>query len=414
MRVYGDIIGFLSFSGDLMRILVTIFEQLVPISGGGTPRISSIVNVLVNRGHEVSVAASLGVDVKEALEILRCHEVIPLKKISRLDKNKMKKYLLFHPFNISKVLYGAKRIKPDLIIAHNSIAGYAGLLSKKVTGCLVVVDMTDLLFEYLPSYREISWAHYIQKVGRRMENKAIQGADRIITISNAMKEVLIQRGAKQENVNVIYDGVNLDMFKPHNEEATILRQKHAAGAKYVIMFHGVIDPQDQPEIVVDAATGILKEHPHTMFWLIGDGTAIPSIKEKVERTGIGERFFFSGWIPFEDIPSFISACDVGLVILPNTISARIRVTLKGFEYWACEKPIVVSELPALKEIVIPGQTGLLYKPEDAEDLVEKIRVLLEDKDLCIKMGRAGRELVEKEYSWNKLATEFVIICESML
>ena len=99
-----------------MRVFVTIFEQLVPISGGGTPRISSIVDVLVNRGHEVSVAASLAVDVKDALTVLRCDRVFPLKNVSRLDKNKMAKYLLFHPFNISKVMYGASRIKPDFLL----------------------------------------------------------------------------------------------------------------------------------------------------------------------------------------------------------------------------------------------------------------------------------------------------------
>ena len=399
-----------------MRILVAIFEQLVPISGGGTPRISSIINVLVKRGHEVSVAASLASGYNDALKILECDNVFPLKNISRLDKNKMLKYLLFHPFNISKIVYGAMKVKPDIIIAHNSIAGWAELLAKKVTGCLAVADMTDLLFEYLPSYSEhTSWTSYLQEIGKQVENKVIREADKIVTISNTMKEVLIQKGAKRENVDVVYDGVDLGIFKSScKEEAEALRQKHAAGAENVIMFHGVIDPQDQPEIIVDAAMDVLKEHPNTMFWLIGDGAAIPGIKEKVRRIGIEKHFFFSGWIPFENVPSFISACDIGLVILPDTVSARIRVTLKGFEYWACEKPIVVSELPALKEIVTQGQTGLFYKPGHPQDLAEKICILLEDKRLSRKMGRAGQELVEKKYSWNKLATEFVTICESML
>jgi len=397
-----------------VRVLVTIFEQLVPISGGGTPRISSIIDALVRRGHEVSVAASLVGNVKDALKILKCHEVFPLKNVSRLDKNKMEKYLFFHPFNISKIVYGAIKVKPDVIVAHNSIAGWAELLAKKVTDSLGVVDMTDLLFEYLPSYRDFSWAYYLQNVGKQIENKVIQEADKIITISNAMKEVLVQKGAKQENVNVVYDGVRPDIFKLCKEEAAMLRQKHAVEAENVVMHHGVIDPQDQPEIIVDAAMTTLKEHPKTMFWLIGDGAAIPSIKEKVKRKGIEKRFFFSGWVPFEEVPSFISACDVGLVILPDTISARIRVTLKGFEYWACEKPIVVSELPALKEIVTSGKTGLFYKPGNPEDLAEKICVLLNDRHLSIEMGRSGRELVEKEYSWSKLATKFVTICEGML
>ena len=402
------------FRCNFMRVLVGIFEQLVPISGGGTPRINSIINALVNRKHEVLVAASFATDVESALRKLNCEKVFPLKNVSRLDKNKMKKYLFFHPLNIYKVIHEAIKFKPDLIITHNSIAGLAGLMAKKVTHGLAVVDMTDLIFEYLSYYDEHTWTSQIQRIGKKMENYVIQKSDKIITISKAMKKILIQKGAEPTKVNVIYDGVQTDIFEPRRKEAAMLRQKYADGVENVVMHHGVIDPQDQPEIIVDAAADVIKEHPNTMFWLIGDGAAIPSIKEKTRRKGLEKHFFISGWVPFEEVPTFISACDVGLVTLPDISSARIRVTLKAFEYWACEKPVVVSELPALKEIVTPGRTGLLYRPEDPEDLAKKICILLEDKHTSKNMGRVGREIVKNKYSWNKLATEFVTICESMI
>ena len=326
----------------------------------------------------------------------------------------MKKYLLLHPLNISKVVDAAIRIKPDILIAHNSIAGFAGLLAKKLTGCLVIVDMTDLLFEYLSSYSKHGLLiHHIQKIGNNVENNVIRQADKIITISNAMKEKLIQKGAKRENIDIVYDGVMSDLFRLVKFDAVKLRQKYAAGAENVVMFHGVIDPQDHPEILTEAAVSIIKRSPNTMFWVIGDGAAIPTIKEKIKKSGIEKNFFFSGWIPFKEVPKFISACDVGLVILPKTASGEVRVTLKGFEYWACEKPIVAAELPALKEIVTPWLTGLFYRPEDPIDLAEKICILLDNKKLCKEMGKAGRQLIEKKYNWNKLATQFVDICEDL-
>lgn len=397
-----------------MRVLVTIFEQLVPISGGGTPRISSIVNILVKKGHEVSVTASLATDVGNALKTLNCDKVFPLKNVSRLDRKKMKKYFFFHPLNISKVVHEAIKLKPDMIIAHNSIAGLAALLSKKVAHSLVVVDMTDLIFEYLSSYNTHAWASQLQRIGEKVENKVIRESDKIITISKAMRRTLIKKGAMPKKVDVVYDGVKTDVFRPRRIEAKRLRQKYADGVENIVMYHGVIDPQDHPEIIVDAATDVIKEHSNTMFWLIGNGAAIPSIKKKTRRKGLEKHFFFSGWIPFEKIPNFISACDVGLVILPDISSARIRVTLKGFEYWACEKPIVASDLPALGEITENWRTGLFYKPEDPQDLAKKICALLEDKKLSKKMGEAGKKLVEEKYSWDKLATQFVNICERML
>jgi glycosyltransferase involved in cell wall biosynthesis len=397
-----------------MRILVAIFEQLVPISGGGTPRINSIIDNLVKRGHEVSVAASFAIDATEALQTLKCTKIFPLNNVSRLDKHKMKKYLFSHPLNIYKIVREAMKLKPDMIIAHNSIAGLPAILAKKATKSLAVVDMTDLIFEYLSSYNEHAWTSQLQRIGGKIENRVIQESDKIITISQTMKKTLIQKGAKTKKIDVVYDGVKTDVFRPRTKKATMLRQKYAGGMENIVMHHGVIDPQDHPEILVDAAVEVIKKHPNTMFWLIGDGAAVPSIKEKTRRKGLEKHFFFSGWIPFEDVPIFLSACDVGLVILPDISSARIRVTLKGFEYWACEKPVVVSDLPALREVVKPCQTGLFYKPGDSNDLAEKTCALLEDRNLSRRMGEAGRKLVEEKYSWEKLAMQFVSICESML
>lgn len=403
-----------TFGCELMRVFVVIFEQLVPISGGGTPRIRSVIDILVKRGHEVSVAASFDTDINNACKILNCDRVFPLTNVSRLDKNKMIKYLIFHPLNIFKVLDATVRTKPDIVIAHNSIAGFASLLAKEFTGCLAIVDMTDMLFEYISSYsKHRSWIRYLQKIGGNVENRVICQADKIITVSNAMKEKLIQKRAKRKNMNVVYDGVTPVLFRLDKVSAIALRQKYAAGTENIVMFHGVIDPQDRPEILAEAAVSVLKRNPKTMFWVVGDGVAVPAIKEKIRKRGVEKHFFFSGWIPYQEVPKFISACDVGLVILPSTASGEIRVTLKAFEYWACEKPIVAAELPALKEIVTHGRTGLFYKPEDPTDLAEKICILLDDRRLSREMGKAGRQLVEKRYNWSKLATQFVVICEDL-
>jgi glycosyltransferase involved in cell wall biosynthesis len=396
-----------------MRVLIVIFEQLIPISGGGTPRISSIIDVLVKKGHQVSVAASFAPNTSESLRNLGCDRVVRLKHVSRLDRNKMSKYLFFHPLNLFKVFREAIKFKPDLIITHNSIPGLAAILAKKVTKVPVVIDMTDLIFEYLSSYESI-WSYQLQRIGSKMENYVLHESDKIITISRAMKILLINKGAQKEKVDIVYDGVKSEIFRPHPEEARMLREKYAEGIKNIVMHHGVIDPQDNPQIIVETAAHVIKEHPSTMFWIIGDGAAIPDIKKKVRKEGLEKQFFFSGWVPFEYVPRYISASDLGLVILPDISSARIRVTLKGFEYWACGKPIIASDLPALREIVEPWKTGLFYKSGDPKDLAEKTCILLQDKDMSKEMGEAGQKLVDAKYSWAKLATQFVDICEGML
>jgi len=393
-----------------LRVLITIFEELIPLSGGGTPRISNIVNAFVKEGHEVYVAASIGAEKSDAIEQLGCVDIKPLFKVSRMSERKMIKYMYTHPLNILRLVRYANKLKPDLIVSHNSIAGFGALLTKKLTKkSITVLDLTDLLFEYLEEYG--NWMKYIQKVGRKIEMKTILESDKTITISNSMKNILLGLGVKADNIDIVYDGVDTKIFKPR--DSTELRQKFGTNAENIVIFQGVIDPQDHPEIIVDAAQLVLKMHPDTMFWIVGDGTAIPGLMKKVSEYDLNDKFHFSGWIRLEEVHKYISASDIGLVILPDILSARGRLTLKEFEYWACGVPALVPRLPALEEVVEEGETGMFYEPGNFRSLGNTINSLIEDEKMRQRMGNNGIKMVKDKYEWEKLAAQFVEICEKL-
>ena len=147
------------------------------------------------------------------------------------------------------------------------------------------------------------------------------------------------------------------------------------------------------------------------FWLIGDGAAVPGLKQKVGEYELEEKFFFSGWVQQADVPRYITASDLGLVVLPDILSARGRVTLKEFEYWACGVPAILPALPALKEIAKEGEASLFYQPGDHEDLAAKIVQLLKDETLRKEMGMRGQRIVQGKFEWRKLTSQFVGLCE---
>lgn len=394
-----------------MKVLTTIFEELVPISGGGTPRVSNIVRSLAKRGHEVYVACSIGVSKKVAIEELGCSDLLPLQGVSRLDRRKMIKYMYVYPLNILRVINYARELKPDLIISHNSIAGLSALLAKRLgVQCLTALDLTDLLFEYLEDYDWMGWLKAATFLGRRLEKDVLCQSDRIITISQAMKGIISGYGACSKKIDVVHDGVDTSIFRA--VDGCQLRREHAPAAEHVLIFHGVIDPQDGPELLVEAARVVIEKHPATSFWLVGDGTAVPNLKQKVREYGLDGKFFFSGWVRQVDVPRYISASDLGLVILPDALSARGRVTLKEFEYWACGVPAILPRLPALMEIAREGEASLFYQPGDHSDLAAKIIRLLEDDALRREMGMRGQRMVEDKFEWHRLADRFVELCES--
>jgi glycosyltransferase involved in cell wall biosynthesis len=394
----------------VVKVLVSIFEKLVPISGGGTPRVSSLIKAFVARGHEVHVASSIAVPKREAIDLLGCQDWLPLQGVSRLGRWKMPKYTVAFPSNMLRVAEHVRKLRPDLVVSHNSIAGYGALLGKKLSRqSLTVLDLTDLLFEYLEDYSKKGWLRAVMSGGRLLENKTIVDSDRIITISEAMKEILVQHGAQGARIDVVPDGVDVSVFRPVDGQE--LRREYARGASRVIIFHGVIDPQDDPGLLVDAARLILPKHPDTHFWLVGDGSAVPGLKREVSNHSLEDNFYFSGWVEQNEMPSYICASDVGLVVLPDVLSARGRVTLKEFEYWACGVPAILPRLPGLQEVAEEGVTALFYEPGDEADLAAKIRVLLEDDELRTKLGKNGYAAVRERFEWGMLASRFVDLCE---
>ena len=394
-----------------MKVLVTIFEELYPLSGGGSPRISNIIQAFARKGHEVCVAGGIASSDEEAKGYLGCREIVRLKTVSRLDPNKMKKYLLAHPVNMERLIRTVARFRPDLIVSHNTIAGFGALWGRKMTAGkpLLVLNLTDVLFEYLDNYSSGGWLSLVQTFGRKMEAAAIRGSDRIITISRAMKEIILEYGGSPDRIDVVCDGVDLEIFRKY--ESGDLRRKCAPGKETVLIFQGVIDPQDGPELLVSSAKKLVARKSGTAFWIIGEGTAIPALKEMVGREGLTDAFYFSGWLTQKEVARYMSGGDIGLVILPDIVSARGRVTLKEFEYWACGLSVVAPRLPALEEVIEEGKTGLFYRPGDAGDLAKKIETLIADPELSRKMGEEGLKVVEEKYRWDKLADTFVELCE---
>jgi glycosyltransferase involved in cell wall biosynthesis len=393
-----------------MKALVVIFEELVPISGGGTPRTFSIVRSLAERGHDVYVAASFAVDPAEAMRELGAAGVLPLTGVSRMDPAKMRKYAVTYPVNILRVAAYAWRLGPDIILTHNTAAGFAALLGKLLRpSAVTVLDLTDLLFEYLDDYRG-SWLKVAAAGGRWMERTSVRRSDHVITISEAMRQILIRDyGAKPDRLDIVHDGVDTRIF--YRQEAAGLRAQHAPDADHVLIFHGVIDPQDGPELLIEAAPAILEQHPRTRFWMVGDGTAVPDLKARAEAAGLADRFYFSGWVQQADVARYISASDLGLVILPDVLSARGRVTLKEFEYWACSIPAVLPRLPALQEVVGDEAASLFYIPGNPADFAAKVNQLLADDDRRRDMGHLGQQRVMEKFEWRALTGEIARLSE---
>ena len=101
-----------------------------------------------------------------------------------------------------------------------------------------------------------------------------------------------------------------------------------------------------------------------------------------------------------------------IVCLPTSYGEGLPKSL--LEAASCGRPIVTYDVPGCREIVKDGYNGFLVKPKSVDGLVEAISELLNDRELCIEMGKNGRELVEKHFTQEKIAQETMAVWEEVL
>jgi glycosyltransferase involved in cell wall biosynthesis len=132
--------------------------------------------------------------------------------------------------------------------------------------------------------------------------------------------------------------------------------------------------------------------------------------QQAEKLWINNMFIFTGSVPYEKVPLYINASDI--CVAPFRIKRNMKIglsPLKVFEYLACEKPIVSSEILNL-EFIEQQNLGILVKPEDPDELAKAIIKLLKDDKLREEMGKNGRKYVVKNHSWEAIGRKTAEIC----
>jgi glycosyltransferase involved in cell wall biosynthesis len=144
--------------------------------------------------------------------------------------------------------------------------------------------------------------------------------------------------------------------------------------------------------------------------IVGDGKSLKDLKDLAKELGIGDDVAFTGSVPYEEVPKYINAADV-CVALKRSMESGFS-SLKLYEYMACGRPIVASDVPGF-EILRDSNSGLLVNPDDKDDVAKAILTVLKNVEMGKEMGRNGRDLVVKDYSWDATAKRIMAICEAV-
>lgn len=280
-----------------------------------------------------------------------------------------------------------RRERIQIMHAHDLWSNLVGVLAAKLARVPVTIT----------SQRDLSHDAWYGTY-RRKVLRFIQGRSSVVlTNAKAIREGLIEDGVPAKKVCVVYNGVDIDRFRNSKSNREWLFPE-SAGRKLIVLVGNMNSDVKGHPVLISAAAEIVKRHPEAQFVLVGDGPRRRDYEAIVQTAGLKESFLFLG--RRSDVPEILVSCDIA--ILPSLAEGLPNAVL---EYLAAGLPVIATALGGNLEVVQDGVTGLLIPPNDSEALVRALGRLLEDPDFAATIARAGREHVQKEFSFERLVLD---------
>lgn len=364
-------------------------------------------------GHEV-LLLSKGWRRKGNLRDLRCIKVpyILIKGFYEIS---------FSLSSLILIIIYHLRFKFDVIYERKLLISLS-VLAGKLLRVPVVVELNDIPYsidiDRVVEEETRVWRRVLLKVVRPILHLDVWLTSRFSTRIITTAQLKLPH-IEERKISSISFGANTAVFKPLNK----LKCRRLLGYPEegrIICFVGSFLPWQGIEYIIEAMPMILSEFPDTWLILIGDQElkmpASRKLKEKimnaVNTSNLNNNVIFVGRVPYEKVPLHMNVSDVGIVAQTQLRSGF--TPLKLFEYMACGKPVVASDIEGVREIVKESGGGILVGAENGEKLAQAIVRLLKNEDYMKEMGENGLRCVTEKYSWENTARKAVEVCQKAI
>jgi len=235
------------------------------------------------------------------------------------------------------------------------------------------------------------WPESIKTVGAMKQGKAIdflekvelglyKDADKVVAVTDAFKTNLMNRGIDANKIAVVTNGSNMDLFSSREKNKSILEKTNLKD-KFIVGYIGTHGLAHSLDFIVESIKMIEDKDIHFLF--IGDG----AMKEKIIKIAFDlhlDNITFLDSISKNEVPEYLSIVDVSLAPLKKSDTFKTVIPSKIFEASAMQIPTLLGVQGQAQEILEKYGAGLCFLPENAEDFIEKILLLKNDKTLYKK------------------------------
>ena len=242
------------------------------------------------------------------------------------------------------------------------------------------------------------------RISRALETAALRRADAVVTICQGIRAEVVARGVPADRVSVVLNGVDPHWFESR-PRALELARKLGIGDRPVFGYIGSFSHYEGLPFLVDAMPDLLARVPGAMLLLAGSGRDDEALRAAARRIGSGVLLL--GRLPQEQVRDLYTLLSV--LVLPRR---RMRLTelvtpLKPLEAMAAGIPVLASDVGGHSELIVDGETGVLFKAESRGSLVEQATRLALDSELRRYVADNARRWVREERTWDRTVAAYL-------
>ncbi len=283
----------------------------------------------------------------------------------------------------------------DLLVSHDWLAALAGIIAKRNLSIPLVFH-----FHSTEQGRNPSGSPTIKDI----EHLAATISDRIVTVSYAMRDELVNLGYSGQKIRVVHNGVDekkYDATRFSSRQVEAFREKIGVGSSPMIFFIGRLTSVKGVDMLVRAMTSIIREIPDAKLVIVGMGEMQTMLSRMVFDLHLEENVILHfRMVPEEERLLYYAASDVA--VFPSTYEPFGIVCTEAM---SMGKPVVVgaSGTSGFREQVIPvGDEicGYHINPYDPADIARYVVDILKHPGLAAMMGTNGRNRVKEQFTWD--------------
>jgi glycosyltransferase involved in cell wall biosynthesis len=371
--------------------IVQVAPFFAPHAGGVESHVRALVREFAREGHEVTVVTSRYDRRLPATEEREGYRVVRTRSLGTV---------LNTPLDVGTGS-ALRALRPDVVHLHYPPPLTSYFAARALDGARVPVCLTYHCDLFLPSGAGRLLAGLYQ---RAFLPPTLARVDRVIvhTQSYGTTSAML-RGRELE---IIPSAVDLERFRPGLDPSALRRELRLDGRR-VLVFTGRLVPHKGVDVILQA----LRELPDEVtLVVIGAGPTLPGLIGLSRRIGVEARVRFCPRVSDDDLPRYLALGDV--FVFPS------QNRLEGFglavaEAMASGLPVVIADVPGVREVIEDGREGLLAEPLLSGDLAEKVGRLLADERLARSMGEAARRRAEERYAVARVAGQLIRLYERL-